>query len=607
MSAPWRITVLFLTFLVVLFLGSPAKAQLLFADDFSGEHWETIWNAQLENPELPCRNANGTISWEYSQHQASLHITDSVPCKTVIAPKLFPFDWPRVVAISFTLYISNPEMDRNILLRWADENNYLGFHFYGASIEAEKFIAGQSYSLSPQRTYFEFQSHTVYAITMQYDQSSGVLQLFINGVLIYSGTEFPTDPQLREGGPGLAGSVGSNAHSYVWFENFRLENISQEIRKFVPIFKQDDPQWATETYDSAKEWAKEFPTLERWGCALTSAVMVLQAHGIAQLPNGQVLLPHTLNTWLIEQPDGYIYPGLVNWRALSRISVWHHEAFGTPKLEMSYVSTVDDPVDWIHARLAQNSIPILDVGGHFIVAHSYGPGSADIGIHDPLYAHQWLSAYDNNFISARVFTPSFTDLRAVSLYALPGTEVWKVSSEGKEKVQPFILFSLRDPKQILPQEKIWLYDFPKPQEDFTLEIVSHQPAQIFSLVSYNSQGELQTHKQFTLSAETVGWISLDGETLETTFGLPVNEAQALSREEFSWWLSWHDIGSPAVLQKIETVQINIQAQNTLSDSLNIFDSWKNEAKTFVESGRLSLTLQKELESVFYQLILSKFP
>jgi hypothetical protein len=47
----------------------------------------------------------------------------------------------------------------------------------------------------------------------------------------------------------------------------------------VDNLKQYSPQWKDLEYDSASSWAPLEPTIESWGCALTSASMVLRKDG----------------------------------------------------------------------------------------------------------------------------------------------------------------------------------------------------------------------------------------------------------------------------------------------------------------------------------------
>ena len=87
----------------------------------------------------------------------------------------------------------------------------------------------------------------------------------------------------------------------------------------VPPLKQISDPWQNQVYDSANLWSPLNPTINRWGCALTSAAMVFQYHGLTKLPDNTTLDPGTVNAWLKTQLDGYVGNGYVNWLALSRL------------------------------------------------------------------------------------------------------------------------------------------------------------------------------------------------------------------------------------------------------------------------------------------------
>lgn len=56
------------------------------------------------------------------------------------------------------------------------------------------------------------------------------------------------------------------------------------------------------------------------GCALVSTVMVLLYHGVTTGIDGKPVTPENLNTWLIDQRDGYDSRGRLNWEMLTTYS-----------------------------------------------------------------------------------------------------------------------------------------------------------------------------------------------------------------------------------------------------------------------------------------------
>ncbi len=185
------------------------------------------------------------------------------------------------------------------------------------------------------------------------------------------------------------------------------------IQLSVNPLKQTNPQWGGITYDSANIWAAGSPTIGNWGCALTSATMVLNYYNIHKLPgNGNTLLtPSTLNGWLNTQPDGYIPNGNVNWQAIARL---------TKKAKVNNPTFPFDALYYTRSNFADSSTLLADLNtghpdileepGHFIVAT--GNNGSAFTINDPYFSRTLLSdpAYNNTFLSLGRYIPSFTDL-----------------------------------------------------------------------------------------------------------------------------------------------------------------------------------------------------
>lgn len=180
----------------------------------------------------------------------------------------------------------------------------------------------------------------------------------------------------------------------------------------VPLFKQTDLEWSNQIYDRADIWSPSDPSISAWGCALTSAAMVFNYHGITKLPDANSLNPGTLNTWLKNQPDGYIRNGLVNWLALTRLSKSAKQSGNNPgfiydALEYSRVTT--SMANQLKEDLDNNIPGILEVPGHFIVAK--GVQDNTFTINDPYYSYSTLAdGYSNTFLTLNRFVPSHTDL-----------------------------------------------------------------------------------------------------------------------------------------------------------------------------------------------------
>lgn len=160
----------------------------------------------------------------------------------------------------------------------------------------------------------------------------------------------------------------------------------------VPSLKQYSAPWGKKIYDHTRN------TIHEFGCALTSAVMVLQYHG-------HIVLPDALNNWLKDQNDGYIRNGLINWLAVSRYTKLH-DSISSPTLEYKRLDPTNENLD---NELNNSRAAILKENGHFVVAT--GKTNDSYLINDPGYASRnTLEPYGNSFLAINSYTPTHSDL-----------------------------------------------------------------------------------------------------------------------------------------------------------------------------------------------------
>ncbi len=188
--------------------------------------------------------------------------------------------------------------------------------------------------------------------------------------------------------------------------------LNKVVNLPVSLLKQTSSPWNDDLYDSANLWASD-SSFERWGCAVTSAAMIFNYHGLNQMKDGSLLDPGSLNNWLKSQQDGYIGNGNTNWLALTRLSK-----------QISGVNEVDfDAFEFSRAvsadpqmvkDLINGGMPsILRVPNHFVVSKGYT--NNNILINDPYYDREDLTEYENTFQNISMFTPSSTDLSYIML------------------------------------------------------------------------------------------------------------------------------------------------------------------------------------------------
>ena len=173
----------------------------------------------------------------------------------------------------------------------------------------------------------------------------------------------------------------------------------------VPDIKQFSTPWGTQEYDQATNWSIN-PVIERWGCALTSATMILRNFN-------HEIWPDSLNSWLKTQADGYIRNGLLNWLAVSRYSKQNTQKIDAsqdlPTLVYQRIETSDR--NQVEDGLNQNIPPILKIPGHFFVVK--GKLGSEYVINDPASSISLLSEIESergNFNTINKFTPTHTDL-----------------------------------------------------------------------------------------------------------------------------------------------------------------------------------------------------
>ena len=262
----------------------------------------------------------------------------------------------------------------------------------------------------------------------------------------------------------------------------------------IPMLKQTSNPWQSQVYDSANKWARTNPTINSWGCALTSAAMILKYHGINKLPNGKILDPGTLNAWLKSQKDGYLGTGWINWLALSRLSKLSKSINNITTFDaLQYNRTNNGDKNKLTSDI-NNLLPdILEVPGHFIVAKGINGSTFDIN--DPYYNRSTLNDYSNMFLTLGTYTPSFTDLSYIMFTSDFDINITLKNSNNNVVGESFIqqaLINDNNPSQ--KNSPIKIFYFPKPNSgNYTLEISSNNKKRYnFNGYFYNINGDVKT-------------------------------------------------------------------------------------------------------------------
>ena len=170
----------------------------------------------------------------------------------------------------------------------------------------------------------------------------------------------------------------------------------------VPLFKQTNPLWGEDDMVPGLK-------IKRWGCAMTSAAMVLASYGMDSIdlgdpgePDVQPLDPGSLNEWL-KKHKGYDSDGNIRWWVTDELGYTTYSGPG---------SSPDYGV--VNKCLELRQPVILYVGGHYVVAR--GKYTYDVDdesknyflINDPYYDVTQLNdpRYNNQWFGYRRFEPS---------------------------------------------------------------------------------------------------------------------------------------------------------------------------------------------------------
>ncbi len=273
----------------------------------------------------------------------------------------------------------------------------------------------------------------------------------------------------------------------VYFDNVKVTTIDDDSKLSVPLFKQTDPQWENNLYDSANVWASPEPSdISRWGCAMTSAAMIFQYHGITKLPDGTDLNPGTLNSWLKSQSDGYIGNGFVNWNALSRLSKQAKPQ--NPNFAYDTLENKRYAADKTQLALdLQNKIPdILEVPGHFVVATGSDSANTTFFINDPFYDKSTLASYSGNLKSIRSFIPSNSDLSYITFATGKGVSLNLKNSQDYTVGDSYLQDPIEEAGHLghFNGPVLRMLDYPKPNSGNYTLTVSSPTVQVYDIDGY---------------------------------------------------------------------------------------------------------------------------
>ncbi len=521
----WLLLCLLFSYYTTLNIVYPAQSfaqTVVFEDSFdeSNQKWEV---------------SRGSPSFWTVEHG---QLIGTVPTTFTIAELVPSDEYWQDEWHDFTLemtYVPVLGVDKNFSFFIQDVRNWYEFHFYAFGLEL---VAVQNGRSVWNKIYPEWLTYGL-ANTIRLEVAGDTISFSINGQEIVR----ESDPLFASGTGkiGLKLGAGSAAPTQAIIDDVKItipgENIpppdleEKNASENLIHLSQWDPTWASLEYDSATTWS-EVPTIGRWGCVITSLSMIFKAHGIVSLPDGTELNPATLNDWLLEEPDGYINGGYVNLPATTRIAEMLSKKIGTPKLE--YLKHSANHEAFLREEFAAGNPSMVEIPGHFLVAHDevISADGFDVAIMDPAFVHTKLSQHEEEIVSVRTFTPSFTDLSYLVIAA--GEDIVFELTDPQGAIVPVHTFHLQDPLNpdtISPVTR--LIELAKPDSGEYVLKIDEESSGLVQIFAYDTEARL-TDLSF----------SADAESSPTTFHLLLSEsgtAQFKPANQFTLTQIVHDL------------------------------------------------------------------
>ncbi len=448
-----------------------------------------IYAATLFEDNFDSGNANkwivfGDLGWNVQNGQYGIHLDPGLS-NTVPDNTNWNYNWTQIV---YTVDLTgNAGVDKNILLKFHDTSNFIELHANDHGIYLDKAVnqGGANLGFTPTI----LQNGITYHFKSEINNDK--IKVYLDNNLIFDVTE--TNPVITNWKIGLRAGTGATSPTEVWFDNVVVTDLPVTTPTPTPTplpnlnvldIKQYTPPWSSQVYDHAASWSTN-PTINRWGCALTAADMILQYYGFQTDPGN-------LNTWLNSQSDGYVRNGLLNWLAISRYSKLN-SSITRPSLEFIRLSNINQNVI---NELNNNRPAILEEPGHFVVAKSQTQTS--FGINDPGYSNRpTLASYGNNFNSIEAYRPSHTDLSYIMLTVDPQFDL-KVTDTNMNEIigNTFLQNPLIDDinNTSTSGTPLKIFEFPKPVNgNYKVQITGNGIYELDSYL-YDSNGNVGLNK-----------------------------------------------------------------------------------------------------------------
>ncbi len=313
--------------------------------------------------------------------------------------------------------------DKNFVFNYRDPNNWYEFHFSGNNLYLAENNSGVYTNLTNKIV--PIQNGTAYKIKITV--LKGDITLSINDEIVLNHHDKTSMDKTGK----IAFKVGTGAvyPSSASFDNLVVTSLDDTLG--VNLIRQDQEPWGPMEYDSATKWAtaSEGSTFKAWGCALSSAVMIMNFHGITQMPDGSLITPLSLNNWMLEN-HGYYDGGNVQFPVLAALTKQLSDQYGHVALEYHREDDAADVRNLATSEITAGRPVIVKKPGHFVVADGIVPSAEDFFIKDPINSVTKFSQLNAPLISTRTFMPSHTDVSYLSITTAPESQVQIYDSTG---------------------------------------------------------------------------------------------------------------------------------------------------------------------------------
>ncbi len=395
----------------------------IFADDFSSGL--TKWKQVAGLPKHWQISADGWLDVRINTPQT---ITVLVP-----QDQVWQQSW-RNYQLEFDFEIFS-SADINFNWGFTDMSNWYEIHFYNGFFYLIRVKNGQL--IFSHTGEYDLPINSQHRVTIIFNY--GRIQVMIDNDLVVS--RLDSSYEANSGKIALRVTTGAAYPTHVRFDNLAVYLFTDSVDQVLSLtkFSQHVLPWSNDEYDQALSWpswgdwqAREplvVPKrvrISHWGCALSSLAMILDYYDLNLIPAVDAssnflavpLNPGTLNEWLKQQADGYLGEGSINWLAGSRLSKKISDEFSTalnplPKLEYHRNYSADQ--QFVKDMISHNRPAILQIPGHFLVAHGYAQADDDFYITDPAYKYDKLSQHEQSLLSVIDYQPSQTDLSYLML------------------------------------------------------------------------------------------------------------------------------------------------------------------------------------------------